>query len=518
MSYINPLIAKWKAGEPTIGGWLTVADPSIAEYLANTGLDEVTADQQHSTIGVDDLGVVLPAIEARGAIPLTRVGFNDAYLIGRSLDLGAVGVIIPMVNNAAEAAAAVSAFRYPPRGIAPPAPSARPTTWAAAPRELEAAACIVMVETLDGLRNVDQIAATPGVDCIYIGPGDLALGLGLDWDDTTWNPTQAKSHDDAIRTIHAAAKKRGIATGIHAGNGAACGEVHRDGPADADRRDRPGRHRRPRARGSREGAGRDAGGRPREGHGPRRRRLGALRPARDAIMSAFTLGLAALTYSATWPAALATARLADGLGYDQLFTADHLYATGGDPYQPFFEGWTTLAAWAQATSNVVLGLLVGANTFRNPGVVAKMAATIDHVSDGRAILGLGAPGNVEENRAHGIDPGQSLGQRIDWLEESLTIVTGLLAGGEVTQDSEKYQFDRVRHAPLPIRRPIPVMIGAYGEKKGLRIVAKHATLWQIWVNMDDAGRVPAARRRAPPPLRRGRAATSARSSASSAPR
>ena len=221
MSYTNPLIAKWKAGEPTIGGWLTVADPSIAEYLASTGLDEVTADQQHSTIGVDDLGVVLPAIEARGAIPLTRVGFNDAYLIGRSLDLGAVGVIIPMVNNAGEAAAAVSAFRYPPRGKRSAGAVRSPYYMGGSARELEAGACIVMVETLDGLKNVDAIAATPGVDCIYIGPGDLALGLGLDWDDSTWNPTQAKSHDDAIRTIHAAAKKRGIATGIHAGNGAA---------------------------------------------------------------------------------------------------------------------------------------------------------------------------------------------------------------------------------------------------------------------------------------------------------
>jgi len=164
---------------------------------------------------------VLPAIDARGAIPLTRVGFNDAYLIGRSLDLGAVGVIIPMVNNAAEAAKAVSAFRYPPRGLRSAGAVRSPYSMGGSARELEAAACIVMVETLDGLRNVDQIAATPGVDCIYIGPGDLALGLGLDWDDTTWNPTQAKSHDDAIRAIHAAAKNRGIATGIHAGNGAA---------------------------------------------------------------------------------------------------------------------------------------------------------------------------------------------------------------------------------------------------------------------------------------------------------
>ena len=134
----------------------------------------------------------------------------------------------------------------------------------------------------------------------------------------------------------------------------------------------------------------------------------------------FTLGLGVLTYGATWPDAVATARLADGLGYDQVFTADHLFATGGDPGQSFFEGWTALAAWAQTTERVELGLLVGGNPFRNPGVVAKMAATLDHISDGRAILGLGAAWDDEEMVAHGIDTGRSLGQRIDWLDESLT--------------------------------------------------------------------------------------------------
>lgn len=200
---------------------------------------------------------------------------------------------------------------------------------------------------------------------------------------------------------------------------------------------------------------------------------------------ALKIGAQVLTYGASWSDALETAQLVDTLGYDYLWGHDHLYSTGGNPYQPFFEGWTTLTAWAMATERVRLGLLVGANTFRNPGVVAKMATTIDHVSGGRSILGLGA-GNVEfENRAHGIDPGATLGQRIDWFEEALAIVCDLLAGREVTHHSDKYQFEKVRHAPLPLQSPMPVVIGAEGEKRGLRLVARHADIWQWFAGTDQ---------------------------------
>jgi alkanesulfonate monooxygenase SsuD/methylene tetrahydromethanopterin reductase-like flavin-dependent oxidoreductase (luciferase family) len=191
------------------------------------------------------------------------------------------------------------------------------------------------------------------------------------------------------------------------------------------------------------------------------------------------LGLDILTYGARWLDALATVRLADALGYDFAFTADHLYATGGDPYEPFFEGWTTLAAWAQATSSIRLGLLVGANPFRNPGIVAKMAVTLDHASGGRAILGLGAAWDEYEQRAHGIDTGRSIGERIDWLDESLEIIGRLLRGETVTHLSDRYQFTGVRHAPLPLQHHMPVLVGATGEKKGLRVVARHADLWQF---------------------------------------
>jgi alkanesulfonate monooxygenase SsuD/methylene tetrahydromethanopterin reductase-like flavin-dependent oxidoreductase (luciferase family) len=196
------------------------------------------------------------------------------------------------------------------------------------------------------------------------------------------------------------------------------------------------------------------------------------------------LGVQILTYGSTWDEALETVRLLDELGYDYAWGHDHLYSTGGDPYQGFFEGWTTLAAWAQATSRIRLGLTVAANTFRNPGLVAKMAVTIDHISHGRSILGLGA-GNMEfEARAHGIDPGRTMGERLDWFEESLAIVTGLIAGQEVTHHSDKYQFDHVRHNPQPVQSHIPVIIGADGERRGLKLAARHADIWQWFAPFD----------------------------------
>jgi alkanesulfonate monooxygenase SsuD/methylene tetrahydromethanopterin reductase-like flavin-dependent oxidoreductase (luciferase family) len=202
----------------------------------------------------------------------------------------------------------------------------------------------------------------------------------------------------------------------------------------------------------------------------------------------FYLGMVALTYGASWQSALDTVRLADRLGYDAAFHMDHLFATGGDHAQPFFEAWTTLAGWSQVTSNVDLGLLVGANTFRNPGVVAKMAATLDHMSNGRAILGLGAAWEEDEQRAHGIDTGRSLGERLDWLDESLGLIRRVLAGEEVTSaPDDHYRFDRVRHAPVPVRRPLPVLVGGAGERKTLRIAARHADLWQVWASLDGAG-------------------------------
>ena len=195
-------------------------------------------------------------------------------------------------------------------------------------------------------------------------------------------------------------------------------------------------------------------------------------------MTDLKTGILLWSQAATWPEMLDGARRVDRLGYDHIWTWDHLYAIFGDPYQPIFEGWTTLAAWAMATEQTRVGLLVGANTFRNPGLVAKIAATLDHISDGRAILGIGGAWMEPEHRAHGIDFGTGFGQRLDWLDESVGAMRAVLDGTSVTSPpGGRYAFDDLRHNPQPVQKRLPIMIGGSGEKKTLRTVAKYADMW-----------------------------------------
>jgi alkanesulfonate monooxygenase SsuD/methylene tetrahydromethanopterin reductase-like flavin-dependent oxidoreductase (luciferase family) len=190
------------------------------------------------------------------------------------------------------------------------------------------------------------------------------------------------------------------------------------------------------------------------------------------------LGVLLWSQAASWDEFEAAARRVDELGYDHLWAWDHLYAIFGDPYQPIFEGWGSLIAAAGMTKRMRLGLLVGANTFRNPGVQAKLATTLDHVSGGRAILGVGGAWMEPEHTAHGIEFGTGFGQRLDWLDESVGAMRALLDGKEVTSEpGGHYTFDHLRHQPQPVQSHLPIMIGGSGEKKTLRTVAKYADLW-----------------------------------------
>jgi len=190
------------------------------------------------------------------------------------------------------------------------------------------------------------------------------------------------------------------------------------------------------------------------------------------------LGINLWSQAATWQDLLAAARRVDALAYESLWTWDHLYAIFGDPYQPIFEGWGALNAWAMATEHVRLGLMVGANTFRNPGLVAKQAATLDHVSGGRAILGIGGAWMEPEHTAHGIPFGASAGERLNWLDESVGAIRALLDGEMVTSPvGGHYAFKELRHAPPPVQPHLPILIGGNGRTKTLRTIAKFADMW-----------------------------------------
>jgi len=203
-------------------------------------------------------------------------------------------------------------------------------------------------------------------------------------------------------------------------------------------------------------------------------------------MREIALGFLPWSQAATWSELRDTAQRVDGLGYDHLWSWDHLYPIYGDPGQPIFEGWLLLAAWAALTRRTRLGLLVGANTIRNPGLVAKTAVTVDHISGGRAILGLGGAWHELEHRAFGIEFGTSIGQRLDWLDESAAAARQLLDGGSLTSaPGGHYAFDSLRHQPVPLQHRLPIMIGGSGEKKTLRTVARYADMWNASVSIEQ---------------------------------
>jgi alkanesulfonate monooxygenase SsuD/methylene tetrahydromethanopterin reductase-like flavin-dependent oxidoreductase (luciferase family) len=198
-------------------------------------------------------------------------------------------------------------------------------------------------------------------------------------------------------------------------------------------------------------------------------------------MSDVKLGINLWSQASDWPGFLEAARRADQLGYDHIWTWDHIHAIFGDPLQNIFEGYTALAAIAMATERARLGLFVGANTFRNPGLATKSLVTIDHISGGRAILGIGGAWFEGEHRAFGIDFGTGFGQRLDWLAEAVPAIRTLLDGGSVTSPpGGRYAFDDLRIEPLPLQAHLPIMIGGAGEKKTLRIVAQHADIWNVF--------------------------------------
>jgi 4-hydroxy-2-oxoheptanedioate aldolase len=212
------LRAKWDAGEPTVGLWAVIPSSLTAEMAAAAGYDYVCVDLQHGLSDEPTMVSMFQATVAAGSTPLARVAWNEPWLIMRALDLGAAGVIVPMVGGGAEAARAVQACRYPPEGNRSYGPvRAELTVGSAEPEELAGAVlCFAMVETREGLDRLEEIAATPGLDGIYIGPADLSLALGL-----TPRASGAQPLEDAIARVRDACHAHGLIAGMHCATGAA---------------------------------------------------------------------------------------------------------------------------------------------------------------------------------------------------------------------------------------------------------------------------------------------------------
>jgi len=195
-------------------------------------------------------------------------------------------------------------------------------------------------------------------------------------------------------------------------------------------------------------------------------------------MPATKIGINLWSQASSWPDFLSAAQRVERLGYASVWTWDHLHAIVGDPQQPIFEGYTALGAIGATTERIQIGLMVGANTFRNPGLTVKALTTLDHITGGRAIMGIGGAWFEYEHTAHGIDFGSGFGERLTWLDEAVKAMRSLLDGGTVTSEpGGRYQFKDLHHVPDPIQRHVPIMIGGTGRTKTLRTIARYADQW-----------------------------------------
>jgi len=180
-----------------------------------------------------------------------------------------------------------------------------------------------------------------------------------------------------------------------------------------------------------------------------------------------------------WSETLALSRHAEAIGFDSIWYADHFMPLTGDLNKPINESWTALAALAASVPRVRLGHLVNGNTYRHPAVLAKMAAGIDIISEGRFVLGMGAGWQENEHAAYGLHFG-TIPERLSRLDEACTVITRLLRNDASSFDGKFYQISDAPLCPKPVQERLPILIGAAGEKVALRIVAQHADEWNAW--------------------------------------
>ena len=209
---LEPLKNRWRRDELTLGAWCLLPNALSAEMLAKGGFDWVLIDMQHGCMDYETAVNMIRAIDLGGVTPLVRVPWNEPGIIGRMLDAGAMGVVVPMIQDADDARRAVDACLYPPAGRRSFGPIRVGTRdgagyFAGANARV---AVIPMIETADALANVEAIAAVPGVDALFVGPFDLSIALGLPPGNNDGEPL----FDQAFARIAVAARQAGIATAV----------------------------------------------------------------------------------------------------------------------------------------------------------------------------------------------------------------------------------------------------------------------------------------------------------------
>jgi F420-dependent oxidoreductase-like protein len=185
----------------------------------------------------------------------------------------------------------------------------------------------------------------------------------------------------------------------------------------------------------------------------------------------------------TWAEVASLAQHAEQTGWDGIWYADHFMPNAEDTTAPWPEAWTTLAALAACVPRVRIGTLVSGNTYRHPAVLAKMAATLDHISGGRAVLGLGAGWQENEHQQYGI-PFYTLAERLARLDEACQVIKALYNEPAANFDGRFYQLDHATLEPKPVQQPLPLLIGGGGEKVTLKITARYADEWNVWGTVD----------------------------------
>jgi F420-dependent oxidoreductase-like protein len=192
----------------------------------------------------------------------------------------------------------------------------------------------------------------------------------------------------------------------------------------------------------------------------------------------------------SWPEFRDAALAAEAAGFDSVWTWDHLNAIFGPWEQPILEGWSVLNGVGAVSSRIRLGLLVGANTFRNPGLTAKLATTLDHISGGRAILGIGGAWFEREHEAFGFETwGSGFGERLDRLDEAVMLLRRLLDGERIEHHEGRfYRIHDALCAPRPVQAHLPILIGGSGPQKTLRTTARYADAWNTGGSVEDLKR------------------------------